>query len=142
MCIIIESYLPPDFFHEMYGANSHSIILYKLCQQYSIMPELLETLDRFSYSLLNFTAKQYLSLFSHTLPVQASLRILDLFLLIGQHRNKIIFDITLGYLRAMEPYIVKSKDQEELNEAMKIKDIFEDPSQLMRLIRQASVEIR
>lgn len=41
LCIVIESYLPPDFYVEMYGATSHATILQKICQQYNILPELL-----------------------------------------------------------------------------------------------------
>ena len=32
LCIVIESYLPPDFYVEMYGATSHATILQKICQ--------------------------------------------------------------------------------------------------------------
>jgi hypothetical protein len=47
-----------------------------------------------------------LSLFTHTLPEPASIRILDLFLLVGRGRNKVIFDITLGYLKMIEPAVL------------------------------------
>jgi hypothetical protein len=30
MCLIVESYLPPDFYVEMYGAKSHALILEKI----------------------------------------------------------------------------------------------------------------
>jgi TBC1 domain family member 8/9 len=30
MCILVESYLPPDFYVEMYGATTHATILYKI----------------------------------------------------------------------------------------------------------------
>lgn len=84
MCVIIESFLPPDFFVEMYGATTHAHILEKISEQYHILPEVFETFKKFDYPLMNFTARQYLTLFAHTLPEQASLRVLDLFLLVGQ----------------------------------------------------------
>jgi hypothetical protein len=42
------------------------------------------------------------------------LRILDLFLLEGLQSNKIIFDVTLGYLRVINDKVVACKDQETL----------------------------
>jgi hypothetical protein len=102
MCLVIESYLPPDFYVEMYGASTHAAILLKIFKQYTIMPEMLEVFDSMDFKLVNLTARCYLSLFAHTLPEKASLMVLDLFLLQGMHYNKVIFDITLGYLRCIE----------------------------------------
>lgn len=102
MCLVIESYLPPDFYVEMYGATTHAKILLKIFRQYSIMPELLSTFDKLDFPLVNLTARCYLSLFTHTLTEKASLMVLDLFLLEGMHYNKVIFDITLGYLKCIE----------------------------------------
>lgn len=83
MCLIIESYLPPDFYVEMYGATTHATILLKIFTQYNILPELLKTFETLEYPLNILTARLFLSLFSHMLPEQASLKILDLFLLEG-----------------------------------------------------------
>ena len=77
------------------------------------MPELLQKFDQFYFSLINLTAKCYLSLFAHTLPEQTSLMVLDLFLLEGMHYNKVIFDITLGYLKCIERQVLACKDEEE-----------------------------
>jgi hypothetical protein len=30
MCLMVESYLPPDFYVEMYGAKTHATILVKI----------------------------------------------------------------------------------------------------------------
>ena len=30
MCVIIESYLPPDFYVDMYGAKTHATILVRI----------------------------------------------------------------------------------------------------------------
>jgi hypothetical protein len=37
-CLIIESYLPPDFYVDMYGATTHATILVRILQQYNILP--------------------------------------------------------------------------------------------------------
>ena len=47
-----------------------------------------------------------MSIFTNCLPEQASLRVLDLFLLEGMQSNKIIFDVTLAYLSILEKQIV------------------------------------
>ena len=70
------------------------------------------------YPLVNLTARLFLSLFSNSLPERASVRVLDLFFLEGLHSNKIIFDVTLGYLRIIESQVLKCKDQEQLQNAM------------------------
>lgn len=75
---------------------------------------MLRTFEYLEYPLVNLTARLFLSLFAHTLPEQASLRILDLFLLEGLQSNKIIFDVTLGYLRVINDKVVACKDQETL----------------------------
>lgn len=112
MCLLVESYLPPDFYVEMYGATTHATILLKVFTQYNIMPQLLAKFEELGYPLVNLTARLYLSLFSHTLPEDASMRVLDLFFLEGIHSDKIIFDVTLGYLRSIESQVLQAEDQE------------------------------
>ena len=34
--LIVESYLPPDFYVEMYGATTHATILVRVFEQYNI----------------------------------------------------------------------------------------------------------
>jgi hypothetical protein len=70
------------------------------------------------YPLVNLTAKLFLSLFSNSLPEEASLRVLDLFFLDGRTSNKVIFDVTLAYLRVIEDRVVSCRNQEELQEAL------------------------
>lgn len=41
MCLIIESYLPPDFYVDMYGAQTHATILVRIFQQYGYVPNVL-----------------------------------------------------------------------------------------------------
>ena len=102
MCLLVESYLPPDFYVEMYGAKTHATILNKIFTQYNILPGLLAKFEELEYPIVNLTARLYLSLFCQPLSEEASFRLLDLFFFEGLHTNKIIFDITLGYLRLLE----------------------------------------
>ena len=118
MCLVIETYLPPDFSVEMNGATTHATILCKIFTQYAILPNLLKTFDAMDYPLVNLTAKLFLSLFSNSLPEEASLRVLDLFFLDGRSSNKVIFDVTLAYLRVIEDRVVSCRNQEELQEAL------------------------
>ena len=39
--LIVESYLPPDFYVEMYGATTHATILVRVFEQYNILPRVL-----------------------------------------------------------------------------------------------------
>ena len=48
-----------------------------------------------------------MSLFTICLPETESLKVLDLFLLEGMQSNKLIFDVTLAYLRILEKQIVE-----------------------------------
>ena len=63
MCLLVETYLPPDFFVEMYGAKTHATILEKIFTQYNILPELLKKFDELEFPVVNLTARLYLSLF-------------------------------------------------------------------------------
>jgi hypothetical protein len=57
MCVIIEAYLPLNFFVEMFGATSHANMLYKVFEQYQIMSEMIAKFAEFEYPLMNFTAR-------------------------------------------------------------------------------------
>ena len=118
MCVVIESYLPPNFYVEMFGATTSAQILIKVFTQYRIFPDLLKKFEQLDYPLVNMTARLFLTLFCNAMPEQASLKILDLFLLEGLASNKIIFDIALGYLRVIEHKVVCCSDQEELQDLM------------------------
>lgn len=100
--LIVESYLPPDFYVEMYGATTHATILARILKQYSKMPGVIATFERLEYPIVNLCARLFLSLFSHSLPEETSLRVLDLFFLEGLQSNKIIFDVTFAYLSILE----------------------------------------
>jgi len=51
-CLIVEAYLPPDFYVEMYGATSHATILIRIFEQYNILPEVLSTFEKADYPLV------------------------------------------------------------------------------------------
>ena len=63
MCLLVETYLPPDFFVEMYGAKTHATILEKIFTQYNILPGLLKKFEELEFPIVNLTARLYLSLF-------------------------------------------------------------------------------
>jgi hypothetical protein len=44
--LIVESYLPPDFYVEMDGATTHATILARILKQYSKMPGVIATFER------------------------------------------------------------------------------------------------
>jgi Rab-GTPase-TBC domain len=64
LCIIVESYLPLDFYVEMYGATIHAKIFQKIFFQKNLVPDLLEIFERSDYALENLSARLYLSLFA------------------------------------------------------------------------------
>ena len=101
-CIIVESYLPPDFYVDMYGATTHATILIRIFEQYNILPQVLEKFERMNYPIINYSCQFFLSLFTICLPETESLKILDLFFLEGMMSNKFLFDVTLAYLRILE----------------------------------------
>ena len=80
MCLLVESYLPPDFYVEMYGAKTHATILVKIFKQYDILPQMMQKFLDLEYPIVNLTARLYLSLFCQPLPEESSFRLLDLFL--------------------------------------------------------------
>ena len=101
-CLIVESYLPPDFYVDMYGATTHATILKRIFEQYNILPQLLEKFDKMDYPIINLSCQFFMTLFTMCLPESESLKILDLFLLEGMMSNKLLFDVTLAYLRCVE----------------------------------------
>jgi hypothetical protein len=74
----------------------------------------MKTFQRLEYHLVNLTAKLFLSLFSNSLPERAAYRVFDLFFMEGLTSNKVIFDVTLAYLKIIEPNVALCNDEEEL----------------------------
>jgi hypothetical protein len=116
--LIVESYLPPDFYVEMYGATTHATILEKIFKQYNMLPGVIRTFEAQEFYLVNLSARLFLSLFCQSLPEETSIRVLDLIFLKGMSSNKIIFDVTLAYLRLLEKQIMNCTDQEEIQKVL------------------------
>ena len=100
MCSIIETYLPPDFYIEMIGLKTHSIVLERLIQFQ--MPNLYKKVKELDFQMINLTPKFFLTLFMNLIPESIGLRVLDIFLLHGMDNNKVLFDIMLAYLKVIE----------------------------------------
>jgi hypothetical protein len=134
-CIIVESYLPPDYYVEMYGAKTHATILIRIFEQYNILPRVLEKFQEMDYPIVTFSCQFFLSLFTVCLPETESLKILDLFLLEGLNSNKLLFDVTLAYLRILE------KDLIECSNFTTVIDnnhpAFKNPNLLMTEVKKA-----
>ncbi len=108
MCSIIETYLPPDFYIEMIGLKTHSLVLEQLILFQ--MPNLYKKVKELDFQMINLTPKFFLTLFMNLLPESIGLRVLDIFLLHGMDNNKVLFDITFGYLKVMESKALACKD--------------------------------
>ena len=52
------------------------------------------------------------------LPEKQSLRLLDLFLLKGCRTSKVIFDMTLGYLRCINTKMTQCKQAEDFHQTL------------------------
>ena len=85
------------------------------------MPEVLRKFDQLEppFNLIDNSISWFVTIFTESLPEEASLKVLDLFFLCGQKSNKIIFDVTLGYLKVLEKQILSCNDICELK-----KDVF------------------
>ena len=118
MVQIVETYMPPDYYVEMYGVKTQASILYKIFTQYSFLPEVLRKFDQLEppFNLIDNSISWFVTIFTESLPEEASLKVLDLFFLCGQKSNKIIFDVTLGYLKVLEKQIIACDDICELKQ--------------------------
>ena len=134
-CLIIESYLPPDFYVDMYGATTHATILIRIFQQYNILPQLLDKFDKMDCPIINLSCQFFMTLFTMCLPEPESLKVLDLFLLQGMMYNKLLFDVTLAYLRIVEKQIHECSNVTQVIEPSN--PIFNDATLLMAEVRRA-----
>ena len=66
---------------------------------------MIKKLNELDYPISNLVCQFYLSLFTSCLPEAVSLQVLDLFLLEGADR--VIYDVTIAYLRLVEKQILK-----------------------------------
>lgn len=112
LVMIIETYMPPDYYVEMYGVRTQASILQKIFRQYSFLPEVQAKFDdpKIMFNLMDNAISWFISLYTECLPEKASLQVLDLFFLFGQKNNKVIFDVALGYLKTLQDQIVVADD--------------------------------
>jgi hypothetical protein len=87
------------------------------------------------YPIINLSCQFFLSLFSICLPETESLKVLDLFFLEGMQSNKLIFDVTLAYLRILEEQIVECSNFTSVIDPKN--KAFDDPTLLMLEIKRA-----
>jgi hypothetical protein len=71
-----------------------------------MLPTVLAKFNAMKYPIINLSCQFFLSLFTICLPETESVKVLDLFFLEGMKSNKLIFDVTLAYLRILEKQIV------------------------------------
>lgn len=138
--LIVESYLPPDFYVDMYGATTHATILVRIFEQYNILPLVLQKFEKMQYPIINLSCQFFLSLFTICLPEPESLKVLDLFLLEGMKSNKLIFDVTLAYLRILSKQIVECQNFTTV--ICPSNPAFEDPNILMTEIKRARLQLK
>lgn len=112
-CAIVETYMQPDYYVDMYGAISQAEILSRIFVQYNIMPEVRKVFERLEAKLVTFSVNWFISIFTATLPEQPALKVLDLFFLKGQKTNKIVFDVSLALLSVLKSQIVECDDQSD-----------------------------
>lgn len=68
MCMIVEVYLPPDFYVDMYGAKTYATILETIFKQYSLLPAIMQKFEDMCYPVVNIGSQLFLSLFTMCLP--------------------------------------------------------------------------
>ena len=81
--LIVESYMPPDYYVDLYGAKTHATILVRVLSQNNLLPGVLGAFNRMEYPVISFSCKFFITIFTENLPERASLRVLDLFFLTG-----------------------------------------------------------
>jgi hypothetical protein len=112
----------------------------RVFQQYGFVPKVLAKFEALNYPLINLSCQFFLSLFTICLPERESLKVLDLFFLEGMQSSKLIFDVTLAYLRCLEPQIVQCESFQTLVQPDNA--TFNDPNLLMQEIRRARTELK
>lgn len=134
-CIIIESYMPPDFYIDMYGATTHATIMIRIFEQYNMLPQVLQKFEDMQYPIINYSCQFFLSLFTICLPEETSMRVLDIFLLEGLQSNKLLFDVSLAYLKILAPQLITCNNFSTVidpsNQAL------QDPTAVMQEIKKA-----
>lgn len=81
--LIVETYMTPDYYVDMYGATTQANILTRIFRQYNILPEVTAKFEELNISLITFSVNWFISIFTAALPEESSFAVLDLFLLKG-----------------------------------------------------------
>lgn len=92
------------------------------------------------YPIINLSCQFFMTLFTMCLPEPESLKVLDLFLLQGMMYNKLLFDVTLAYLRIVEKQILECSNVTQVIEPSN--PIFNDQTLLMTEVRRARQQIK
>ena len=147
--LIVETYMTPDYYVDMYGATTQANILSRIFRQYNMLPGVTEAFEKLNISLITFSVNWFISIFTAALPEESSLKVLDLFLLKGQTNSKIIFDVSLAILRILEDQIVACDDMSDFytkifvssNEALKdSKRLIEEVCSPKNQLKQAHID--
>lgn len=73
--MIIETYMPPDYYVEMFGVRTQASILQKIFRQYSFLPDVQLKFDdpAIQFNLMDNAISWFISIYTECLPEQASL---------------------------------------------------------------------
>jgi len=80
---IVETYMSPDYYVDMYGAETQAAILEKIFTQYDFLPKVVKAFENLQVNIVTFSVSWFITIFSASLPEESSLRVLDLFFLKG-----------------------------------------------------------
>jgi len=99
---IVETYMTPDYYVGSYGAETQAGILQKILTLYDFLPKVVKAFERLEVNFVTFSVSWFVTIFSASLPEEASLRVLDLFFLKGLKSSKVVFEVGLGILKVLE----------------------------------------
>ena len=99
---IVETYMTPDYYVGSYGAETQAGILQKILTLYDFLPKVVKAFERLEVNFVTFSVSWFVTIFSASLPEEASLRVLDLFFLTGLKSSKVVFEVGLGILKVLE----------------------------------------
>eukprot|EP00347_Sterkiella_histriomuscorum_P014415 403360950 len=108
-CMIIETYLPFDYFEMMVGVLIDQKVFMKLVEcDYKELYNKFQEMG-FDFSILAF--QWFVCIFSYNMPEETALSILDYFFLKG---NKVLFKVGLSLLQLLHDQIMECQDIAEL----------------------------
>lgn len=101
MVMLLESFIPLDYYSKMAGAITDQNILSDLIQEK--MPDLWEHFQKTMFEPKIVTFQWFSCLFSYNFSFEVISRIWDLFFLKG---SKILFRVSLAILHIMRPHLL------------------------------------